>query len=122
MRMSIGHGLRLLLDQALGKARITANIVLEVDAMPSTLTLVEQRVGYTILSYSSVHHLVDAGRIRCWSIVKPQLKRQLVLATSSQRPVTSATKALTDSVSSQVRDLESKGLWRSARNKINRAK
>ena len=116
------HGLRLLLDQALGKARITPNIVLEVDAMPSTLNLVEQGMGYTILSYSSVHHLVDAGRIRCWSIVKPQLKRQLVLATSSQRPVTSATKALTDSVRSQVRDLESKGLWRPARNKINRAK
>lgn len=116
------HGLRLLLDQKLAKAKITPNVVLEVEAMPSTLNLVEQGIGYTILSYSSVYHMVDARRIKCWSIVKPQLKRQLVLATSSQRPGTLATKALTDSVRTEVRDLERKGLWRPKRNTINSAK
>ena len=64
------HGLRLLVDQAMGGANLTTNITLEVEAMPSTLRLVETGLGYTILSYSSVHHLVEAGRISFgrWSI------------------------------------------------------
>lgn len=105
------HGLRLVLDQVLGKAGIRLNPALEVDAMPSTLNLVEKGLGYTILSYSSVHHLVKAGRIKTWSIVEPQLTRKLILATSSQRPGTVATRALTDMVRAQVRELVRQGRW-----------
>ncbi|MCC7275579.1 MAG: LysR family transcriptional regulator [Alphaproteobacteria bacterium] len=105
------HGLRLVIDQVLGKAGITLDPELEVDAMPSTLRLVEQGLGYTILSYSSVHHLVEDGRIRTWPIVEPDLTRQLILATSSQRPTTTATRALTELVRRQVRELVRKGLW-----------
>jgi len=79
--------------------------------MPSTLNLIERGQGYTILSYSSVHHLVDAGRIKVWPIVEPKLTRQLILATSSQRPATIATRALTDIVRSTMRDLVRQGLW-----------
>ena len=105
------HGLRLLLDQVLGKAGIVPNIVLEVEAMPSTLNLVEQGIGYTVLSYSTVHHLVKAGRIKCFPIVRPQLTRQLLLSTSSQRPMTLATRVLTKMVGLQVRELVRDGLW-----------
>jgi LysR family nitrogen assimilation transcriptional regulator len=105
------HGLRLVVDQVLAKSGITLNPELEVDAMPSTLNLVEKGVGYTILSYSSVHHLVEAGRIKTWSIVQPQLTRKLILATSTQRPGTIATRALTDIVRGQVRELVRQGLW-----------
>lgn len=105
------HGLRLLLDHVLGEAGISPNIELEVEAMPSTLNLVETGTGYTILSYSTVHHLVKAGRIKCWPIVKPQLTRQLILATSSHRPTTMATRALTKMVCAQVSELVRKGLW-----------
>ena len=56
------HGLRLVVDHVSAR-RASSNPHLEVDAMPSTLNLVEKGVGYTILSYSSVHHLVEAGRI-----------------------------------------------------------
>ncbi len=105
------HGLRLLLDQVLGKAGIVPNIVLEVEAMPSTLNLVEQGIGYTVLSYSTVHHLVKSGRIKCFPIVRPQLTRQLLLSTSSQRPMTLATRVLTKMVGLQVRELVRDGLW-----------
>jgi LysR family nitrogen assimilation transcriptional regulator len=105
------HGLRLVVDQVLGKAGIRLNPDIEIDAMPSTLNLVEKGLGYTILSYSSVHHLVKAGRIKTWSIIEPQLTRKLVLATSSQRPATVATRALTDMVRAQVRELVRQGSW-----------
>ncbi|TIV12905.1 MAG: LysR family transcriptional regulator, partial [Mesorhizobium sp.] len=42
------HGLRVVLDHILGSAGIEPNIEVEVDAMPSTLRLVEAGIGYTI--------------------------------------------------------------------------
>src|SRR5690606_15538317 len=98
-------------DQVFGKAGIEPNIIIEIDAMPSTLNLVEKGVGYTVLSYSTVHHLVKAGRIRCFPIVRPQLTRQLLLATSSQRPMTMATRALTKIVTTKMRELVREGRW-----------
>lgn len=105
------HGLRLLIDQVFGKAGIAPNIVIEVDAMPSTLNLVKKGIGYTVLSYSTVHHEVKAGRLRYFPIVRPQLTRQLLLATSNQRPMTTATRALTKIVASETRELAREGRW-----------
>jgi LysR family transcriptional regulator, nitrogen assimilation regulatory protein len=105
------HGLRLLTDSVLGQARIVPRIELEVEAMPSTLGLVEAGIGYTILSYSVVHRLVEAGRLKAWRIVEPSLTRQLILATSSQRPTTPATRALATMVRKELRRLDQQGLW-----------
>jgi LysR family nitrogen assimilation transcriptional regulator len=105
------HGLRLLIDQVLSGAGITANVELEVDALPATIKLAEKRVGYTIHSYSLAHDLIEEGRIKCWAIVEPRLTRKLILATSRQRPTTAATRALTNIVRNQVRELVRQGLW-----------
>jgi LysR family transcriptional regulator, nitrogen assimilation regulatory protein len=53
--------------------------------MPSTLSLVERGVGYTVLSEGAVKHLLNAGRIRSWSLTEPTLIRELLLATSTQQ-------------------------------------
>jgi LysR family transcriptional regulator, nitrogen assimilation regulatory protein len=105
------HGLRILVDDSLSRIGVSPNVQVEIDAMPSTLSLVESGVGYTILSYSSVHHLIRAGRIRSWAIVDPTMTRTLVVATSSLRPVTKAAKALVALVSAEVQMLVKQGLW-----------
>lgn len=105
------HGLRLLLDQVLGSAGIEPKIDLEVEAMPSTLRLVESGIGYTILSYSSVHHLVTEGRISYWPIRNPSIERELLLATSSQRPTTTAIRAVTAHIRDEVKTLRKQGVW-----------
>lgn len=105
------HGLRVLVDDFLSGAGITPNVQVEIDAMPSTLSLVEGGIGYTILSYSSVHHLLEAGRIRKWPIVQPSMTRSLVVATSTQRPVTKAARALVGFVRKQVDTLVAEGRW-----------
>jgi LysR family transcriptional regulator, nitrogen assimilation regulatory protein len=106
------HGLRLLIDQILSSANIIPNVELEVDALPATIKLAENRVGYTIHSYSLAHELIQEGRVKCWPIVNPRLTRQLILASASQRPTTAATRALTNIVRSQVRELVGQGFWR----------
>jgi LysR family transcriptional regulator, nitrogen assimilation regulatory protein len=105
------HGLRLLVDDLLSGIGVVPNVQVEIDAMPSTLSLVESGIGYTILSYSSVHHLIEAGRIRKWSIVEPAMTRSLVVATSTQRPVTKAARALVGFVRKQVDALVAEGRW-----------
>jgi LysR family nitrogen assimilation transcriptional regulator len=105
------HGLRLLVDDSLSRVGVSPNVQVEIDAMPSTLSLVESGVGYTILSYSCVHHLISAGRIRCWSIVQPTITRSLVVATSSLRPMSKAAKALVAMVRDQVETLVRQGRW-----------
>lgn len=105
------HGLRLVLDHVFGSAGIEPRIDVEVDAMPSTLRLVEAGMGYTILSYSSCHDLVAEGRISYWTIQNPSIERELLLATSSQRPTTTAIRALTALIRDEVQALRKTGLW-----------
>lgn len=105
------HGLRLLVDDFLARIGVAPNVQVEIDAMPSTLSLVENGIGYTILSYSCVHPLIEAGRIRKWSIVEPTMTRTLVVATPTQRPVTKAARALVGFVRKQVDTLVAEGRW-----------
>ena len=105
------HGLRVLVDEFLGRVGVAPSVQVEIDAMASTLSLVEKGLGYTILSYSCVHPLIEAGRIRKWSMVEPMMTRTLVVATSTQRPVTKAARALVGFVRQQVDRLVAEGRW-----------
>lgn len=96
------HGLRVLIDNELQKLGVLASVAFEVDAMPSTLSLVEQGVGYTVLSEGAVKHLLNAGRIRSWSLIKPTLRRELLLATSTQRPMSVATRLVARLIREEV--------------------
>ena len=96
------HGLRVLIDNALAQLGVAARVELEVDAMPSTLSLVGQGVGYTVLSEGAVKHLLKAGQIRSWSLTEPALMRELLLATSTQRPMSIATRLVTKLIRDQI--------------------
>ena len=97
--------MRLLIDRSLEKLGIDANVQLELDAMASTLSLVEAGAGYTILCDAAVRHLVEAGRIRSWPIDAPKISRQLMLATSTQRPASVATRVVAKLIRAQVSEL-----------------
>jgi LysR family nitrogen assimilation transcriptional regulator len=97
------HGLRVLIDDVLAKLGHVARTELEVDAMTTTLSLVEQGAGYTILSETAAQHLLGAGRIRSWPIVDPVITRQLMLATSTQRPMSVATRIVTRMIREQAK-------------------
>jgi LysR family nitrogen assimilation transcriptional regulator len=108
------HGLRVLVDNEMEKLGLTLRVEFEVDAMPSTLSLVERGVGYTVLSEGAVKHLLAAGRIRRWALTNPSLRRELLLATSTQRPMSVATRLITrlirDEVQTILRDGDSRAV------------
>lgn len=105
------HGLRRLLDDILTESGVEPRIEMELEAMPSTLLLVEEGAGYTVLPYASVHHLVEARRIRCWPF-DPPITRTLLLATSSQRPMSATARAMIRTLRKEVRDIISTQPWR----------
>lgn len=105
------HAIRVQFDDALGKSGAPASVALEINAMPSTLKLVESGIGYTLLPYSCVHDLVRTGRIRAWPVVEPKITRELMLATTTTRPLSKAARALGRMVRLEVRALEKAGRW-----------
>lgn len=105
------HGLRRLLDNILAEHGIYPRIEMELEAMPSTLLLVEEGAGYTVLPYASVHLLAEAGRIEVWPF-NPPITRKLILATSSQRPMSSTFRPLFRTVRAELRDIMSTHIWK----------
>lgn len=106
------HGLRILVSESFVRAGISPNIVLEMDAMPTTLRLVEHQVGlYTILSYSCAAEMIAKRQIRYWRIVEPSITRTLVITSSTRKPPSSASRALLVFVRKLVEDLARQGVW-----------
>lgn len=99
------HGLRVLVDSELDKLGVEARVEFEVDAMPSTLSLVEQGIGYTILSEGAASDLLQADRIRRWTLTDPSIRRELLLATSTQRPMSVATRLVARMLRDKVREI-----------------
>lgn len=109
------HGLRVLTDRSFAAADLVPNVMMDVDAMPSTLRLVQSGAGYTILSRSTVHDRIDAGIIRAWRIISPTIERNLLLATTTQRPATDASRHLARIVREEVAKQVDAGLWARSR-------
>ena len=105
------HGLRRLVDCFLAEINVEPNVEYEIDSLTSCLELVEQGCGYTILPYASVRRQVQAGQVVVMALVEPRMTRQLVLATSTQRPMTTITRALASEVSDLVKELVHNGSW-----------
>jgi LysR family nitrogen assimilation transcriptional regulator len=113
------HGLRRLIDKILAEHEIYPKIEMELEAMPSTLLLVEEGAGYTILPYASVHTLVEAGRLRVWPF-DPAITRTLLLATSNQRPMSATIRTLIRTVRTEVRDVIATFPWKPGQTPGNR--
>ncbi|HEX2137008.1 MAG TPA: LysR substrate-binding domain-containing protein [Microvirga sp.] len=105
------HGLRVLIETLLGTIDVRPNVEFEIDSLQACLGLVQQGAGYTVLPYASIHRQAAAGELVAIPIVEPRMTRQLVLATSTQRPTTPTTRALAQTVSQLVRDLVASGIW-----------
>jgi LysR family nitrogen assimilation transcriptional regulator len=105
------HGLRLLVDTFLARfGGHVANVCAEIDAVPTTLGLVEAKVAYTVIPYACVHHLVETKRVRYWRL-EPTIRRKFVLASSTLLPSTEASRALAEIVRAQARVMVRSGKW-----------
>ncbi len=97
------HGLRILIDTIAAQNALTLRIELELDALQPIKSLVESGMGWTILPLPAVHLEVATGRLSARRIIRPGIKRQVMLATASNRPVSPTMRVLIASIRSEVR-------------------
>ncbi len=105
------NGLRLMLDEAARRHGFTLSVAIEVDSLVVIKDVVADGGVYTILPLHAVFAEVKTGRLRAAPIYEPTLNRALVLATSTQRPLTRASREIVRLIRQLVEELVSSGQW-----------
>ncbi|TCT08880.1 LysR substrate-binding domain-containing protein [Paralcaligenes ureilyticus] len=105
---SPAHGLRLLINRYAEQHSMKLNVILEASSLNMTLDLVAQKLGCTILPHTVLcdTHPVYAG-LRCRMLTNPSIYRGIVLATSTNKPVSPAIRALLQVARAEIRRLNS---------------
>jgi LysR family nitrogen assimilation transcriptional regulator len=101
----VPNGLRLMLNDAARKEGIALQVAMDVDSLVVTKDLVAGGGVYTILPLHAVFDEVKSGRLRAAPLVDPRLSRALVLATTTQRPLTRASREVVGLIRELVKEL-----------------
>jgi len=96
------HGLRSVVDNLAAHEGVDLNPSFEVDALVTTLKLVEQSPLATIVPRICVHRRLSEGTLQAHSIVSPRLTRQVVMISHPRRPLNSATTAFIGMLAKQM--------------------
>lgn len=112
-----GHGLRDLLDDtAAGQGlRLTPDI--EIDAYAAIKVIVEQGLGVSVLPAHAIGREVDEGRMQARRF-DPPLMRTVHLAMPTDRPLSTAARAIEGLCRTTLAELVRSGAWRSAKMRV----
>ncbi|UOM34652.1 LysR family transcriptional regulator [Acuticoccus sp. I52.16.1] len=102
------HGLRLLVERTAAQSRVTFDVAAEVDSVEAIKSMVREDRLATILPRGAVSP-GEGFTVR--PICEPAMSRTLILATSSQRPVSQTTRAVIQELKAVVRVLADDELW-----------
>jgi LysR family nitrogen assimilation transcriptional regulator len=105
------HGLRILMDTISAREGYTLNIEFEVDVSSAMFELVETGVGYMVQPYAAISRRVAGGRLSARRIVEPMISRTMVMATTTQRPLSLAARTVLDVIKADVKRLVESGEW-----------
>jgi LysR family nitrogen assimilation transcriptional regulator len=100
------HGYRTLIEQATRHAGLTPNVVLEVNGFATSLTMVQQGLGYTISTYPPVQSGIEAGNLVAIPIDWPKAEVELSLvyrADTALSAMLHALKSIVEEVSASIK-------------------
>ena len=107
---SHSHGLRALIEHVAAVKKIKLDVQLEADSFRVLISLIEEGLGFGLLPPSSVRGEVRDGRLEVATLSKP-LTRELIIASPIDRPVSTATAAITALLRDEVSACRKEGLW-----------
>lgn len=105
------HGLRAIVEAAASRARIPLNLRHEADSFLVLKDLVECGLGFAILPRSAIAREEREGRIAVAPLVRPGIRRQVVLALPPDRAPGRATEAVLGLLAQEVADRAREGVW-----------
>lgn len=109
---SLPHGLRSIVETAAARARITLNLRHEADSFLVLKDLVECGLGFAILPRSAIRREEQEGRMTVAPLVRPTIRRQVVLAVPPDRVAGRATEAVLALLAEEVAARADGGDWR----------
>lgn len=83
---SMAHNNRRLVEQAALEHGVRLRIKLEVDSVSFAKAMVEQGLGYTILTYAAVQDELARKRLTAYPIVRPALATRVTIVTPRDQP------------------------------------
>lgn len=101
------HGLRQLIDRFAQKHGVALRITAEVDSLTTIIDLIELRLGLTILPMAALSRRGQSG-LKLVPIAEPKLQRTIVLASSSTKPISQASRTLIDIIRSEAETIRQK--------------
>lgn len=107
------NSLRLLVEDAVERRRLRLNVVMEANSVPLIVDLIREGGGYSVLPYSAVHALIEAGAVSAAKV--RNLSYAWVIANSRERPLSAAGLRMRDMVRSIAVERIRGGLWPNAR-------
>jgi LysR family nitrogen assimilation transcriptional regulator len=105
------HGMRLLIDQALGSRSDDLNVTVQVDGFVTTKALVAAGLGYTILPYSAVSRDVESGRLSATRLRSPEIIWTLTLAWSADRRAIRRVDAVRSIIFEEIQNFSGARKW-----------
>ncbi len=81
------HGYRLFVEEAMREAGLVANIVLDVNGFATSLTMVQQGLGYTISTFPPVRSGIESGDLVAVPIAWPKAEVVLSLVHKADAPM-----------------------------------
>jgi DNA-binding transcriptional LysR family regulator len=110
-----GHGLRVLIDQALRTADVDATVMCQTNSMQVQRRVVASGTAWTVLPAGCVAEDVAAGRLSGGPLAGPEVSRTIVLALQRAERVPPAVEVVASEVVRVTRRLVADGAWPTAR-------
>ena len=109
-----GHGLRVLIDQAVAQAQVQLDVVVQTNSMSLQKQLVRHGHGWTILPGAGAAADVAAGALSAAPLSQPEVWRSVVVGAARAGLVTPAAQAVASHLTRQAQIAASQGAWPSA--------
>lgn len=106
------HADRRILEQAAVQHGVHLRIILEVDSVTLTKTLVARGLGYSLLTFTAVKDEVARGELRAIPVERPAIRSVVSLATLREQRASRLVRMMSDVVQKQVRHLALEGAWK----------
>lgn len=106
------HSLRILVESRMTEHRLNINVIRQVDGLVVIRSMLRAALGYSILTYGSVHRDVQTGILGVRKLDQPPISWQLCMVRHRNNTRQDAIDAVWKIIQSEVNLLIDKGVWR----------
>lgn len=105
------HGVTQLIDKHADMVGIKINRAQFAAPLHTTIQLIEMGLGYSVLPWSAIHRKVAEKRLIARNIVQPQIKRTVNLFYPASKPMTRASRVVSELIKKTMSNANADGTW-----------